>query len=1405
MKQLAIIVSLILLSFTYSNYPDNTNKHFTHQNNFHDLNCPDFIPITQTNNEINSINKFESGSNGDWYSQITENILEEEYNITYSNEDKVFQSPNRKNNLRFYYNNDGFTAAPRSFNENQYLNNKKNAWEIRISIIDKDYVCEDSELKISGNKAFIENANIRISYINDLNGMRQDFIIKKKNINSKRLELNLTALTDLKMKVSSDAVNFEDRHAKVKMRYSSLKTWDADGKELASCFREISQKEFCIVVNDEDAVYPITIDPVSSDPDWNSYGNQNASKFGFSVSGAGDVNGDNYSDVIVGAVLYDNGQIDEGRAFVYYGSSDGLSSSPDWTSEINMANANFGNAVSTAGDVNGDGYSDVIVGARYYTNGQQSEGGAFVYYGSETGLSNAPDWISEGNQTAAFYGTSVSTAGDVNGDGFSDVVIGAPQFSNLQSGEGRVFLYLGSTSGLATSEAWSAESNRIDANFGNSIALAGDVNGDGYSDIIVGANKLGVGQENEGKVFVYHGFTGGLPATANWTAESNQYHAEFGSSVFTAGDVNGDGYSDVIIGSDKYDNGEVDEGRVFVYHGSNIGLSNTANWTAESNQASAYFGSSVSTAGDVNGDGYSDVIVGAKFYVNGQASEGRAFIYSGSPAGLLSNPFWIDEVNEENANFGTSVCIAGDVNGDGFSDVIVGAPNIDNTFTNEGGAFVYYGSSGNINTSYKITLQNSLSNAIAGDVNGDGYSDVITGDPYHSGPENQEGIVNVFFGSSTGTSPIPGWSFEINIVNANFGTRVSTAGDVNSDGYADVIVSCDDSNGVFLFYGSASGLSPIPNWTKKSHINATTAGDVNGDGFSDLLMSYSGQAVIYYGSASGPSDSADWSTNDYGGASGTAGDVNGDGYSDIIFGDENFSNPDFHEGRAIAYYGSAAGLSVTADWSAEINLENALFGYSVSTAGDVNGDGYSDVVIGAPNYAELGLHFGQIYVYHGSETGLNQNYSFHYSKVSPDCYYGNSVCTAGDVNNDGYSDIIIGGEYFWGSFYNQGRADILLGTESGIDRFKISSILVNQHGFNLGRSVSAAGDVNGDGFSDIIVSNPGNSFVYFGNTIISRKSNVMQNRPGNYEVVYSGGLTGVNGQVRLNLFGINPLGRSDGKLNIECIESNSIFSSSVNTYSFTFTGSANYTDLGLEGKNLIADVSGLNPDILYKWRARVEYNPVNNPFQKTGCWKYYNSYIPVPAGSFRAKEFMLNVKTLDLKVFIQGFYLPENDKMQEDSVTVFLRSVFSPYNIMDSAKTLVDSTGSGVFLFNNVLNESEFYIQINHRNSLETWSKEPVSFYNSQLGYDFTTEVMKAFGDNLVQIDSSPIQFGIYSGDVNKDGVIDLIDCSLIDNDIYNLVTGYVQTDLNGDGIVDIADQVIADNNGFYFVNKITP
>jgi len=362
---------------------------------------------------------------------------------------------------------------------------------------------------------------------------------------------------------------------------------------------------------------------------------------------------------------------------------------PDWTAEGNQEEAYFGVVVSTAGDVNGDGYGDVIIGAPGYDNGQDDDGRVFVYYGSTSGLLKIADWTAKGNQDEAYFGWSVSTAGDVNGDGYSDVIVGAPGYHEYA---GRAFVYYGSASGLSTGAKWIGGAEQAKEYYGVSVSGAGDVNGDGYGDVIVGADMYDNGERNEGRAYVYYGSASGLSQSYAWTAEGNQDEAYFGISVSEAGDVNGDGFSDVIIGAHYYDNGETNEGRAFVYHGGASGLSKTYNWAAEGDQAYAHFGISVSEAGDVNDDGFLDVIVGLYGYDGGQPNEGRAFVYHGSASGLSKTYNWAAEVGQKYAYFGISVSKAGDVNGDGFSDVIIGAYQYDNSDKNEGSTFIYYGS-----------------------------------------------------------------------------------------------------------------------------------------------------------------------------------------------------------------------------------------------------------------------------------------------------------------------------------------------------------------------------------------------------------------------------------------------------------------------------------------------------------------------------------------------------------------------------------------------------------------------------------------------------------------------------------------------------------------------------------------
>ncbi len=147
---------------------------------------------------------------------------------------------------------------------------------------------------------------------------------------------------------------------------------------------------------------------------------------------------------------------------------------------------------------------------------------------------------------------------------------------------------------------------------------------------MVAAWKYANGQTNEGAVYIYHGTAGGMNTTPALIIEGNLGSAYFGYSADRAGDVNNDGYDDIIVGAYKFSNGQTNEGKFFIYHGSASGINPIAATTIESNQSSAYMGNSVAGIGDVNNDGFDDVAVGAYYYENGETDEGRVNIYKGS-------------------------------------------------------------------------------------------------------------------------------------------------------------------------------------------------------------------------------------------------------------------------------------------------------------------------------------------------------------------------------------------------------------------------------------------------------------------------------------------------------------------------------------------------------------------------------------------------------------------------------------------------------------------------------------------------------------------------------------------------------------------------------------------------------
>ena len=422
----------------------------------------------------------------------------------------------------------------------------------------------------------------------------------------------------------------------------------------------------------------------TSDDVWITAGDREGANLGQEVVKAGDVNGDGYADLLTNAKAF-NGSLYDARALAFYGSADGLSATPDWTATNDQPDSQFGRVLAPAGDVNGDGYDDVLVGAPYFDAGSGDEGRAYLYLGSANGLSAAPAWTADGEDYVSYFSRGLGGAGDVNGDGYDDVLVGATYWTDPQTGDwGRVSLFLGSAGGLGDTAVWTAQGNPSYGGFGAPTTGAGDVNGDGYDDVLIAEPSFWGDQDQEGRVYLYHGGPSGPGDTPAWTDEGDQDYAHFGNAVSSAGDVNGDGYGDVIIAAWYYDAEDFNEGRAYVYHGSADGLAAEPAWMAEGNQYTARFGISVDGAGDANGDGYDDVLVGADAFSNGQTNEGRGFLFAGGPDGVSASPLLTVEGDQEDARFAAAVAGPGDVDGNGVVELAFGAPDYDWQATDDG-------------------------------------------------------------------------------------------------------------------------------------------------------------------------------------------------------------------------------------------------------------------------------------------------------------------------------------------------------------------------------------------------------------------------------------------------------------------------------------------------------------------------------------------------------------------------------------------------------------------------------------------------------------------------------------------------------------------------------------------------
>jgi hypothetical protein len=854
-----------------------------------------------------------------------------------------------------------------------------------------------------------------------------------------------------------------------------------------------------------------------------------------------------------------------------------------------VANTSFGSSLSIGRLHSGaDSYRDLLIGASQYNvnqsgcpTGANRFGAAFIFYGGGNGLqmeAGFPKYSLIGAPIGSFRNTN--TQGNYHGFGYSvlaanldspndqpddlihqvdDIIIGSPVDGYL-GGIGVVYYYSSRHLGVDSVTYTHYPKNPVPTAviqdpvnngltfFGGTLANAGDINLDGYDDIIItrGKDVTTTTRNDNSRALVLYG--GGyedlgvgkigpqlpLDGGGNLVCVTSASQAQGScASSGTSCEVLGDG-----------EPGPAACTPLVLTYGETVGNS----WGVQ------VAGASTSGASDVNGDGYADVLVG--WSVNG-ANKSEARLHYGSPTGLsasysrikplVSGPF-------DNLGLGVSM---GDFNGNGFSDVAVAAPD-DQSFAGNQGGVVYLmrgkegGLSPQVNHYDALIAENqsferysSASGYLAhakpvGDLNGDGYTDVIAmfirppkilTSNYVYTPHYD---LVVYYGSSGGLithdedgksllpslSPAnslhPTFIPSANDAAPNF-RWFSPAGDVNGDGYSDIVAGgAGASDPIYLYHGSpsglqtliqpqappVSGLDPIiiasnhqrgPNFERgfaiATHQNpAVTFGDFNGDGYSDLAFGsrVNQKVLVVFGSADGLQTDGvlAWSTSDF-----------------VV--------------AASPCTGTVPSLSCLAQELEPSGAATGNFGASIANVGDINGNGYDDLVVGAPAAA---ADDGAAYVFHGSAQGLKLHGGTGSGILilppgftsSTERMFGTAVAGLGDVNGDGYADFIIASYHHSAENFRNGAGFLFYGKPNGTgvsgiessgvrpstDDFALMTdtkscdgagckpllMTINRSKLATGLGgtpqtsslgwfdgIVAVGDLNGDGFSDVLI------------------------------------------------------------------------------------------------------------------------------------------------------------------------------------------------------------------------------------------------------------------------------------------------------------------------------------------------
>lgn len=395
-------------------------------------------------------------------------------------------------------------------------------------------------------------------------------------------------------------------------------------------------------------------------------------QFGYNLAIVKDINGDNIDDVVIGAPAANKPSpyiYRAGRVYIYFGGSSISFATPDMVLTGQSTSANFGASVNSAGDVNGDGYNDLIIGAFEHDG---KKGKAYIYFGG-TSFDATPDFTITGDAIDDRLGYSVNTAGDVNKDGYDDFLIGV---RGHDTERGKAYLFLGKET-LSTTPDLVFQGEANGDHMGERVGSLGDINNDTYPDFFISAP---VHSSVTGKVYIYFG-GGTVDNTADITILGENNNDYFGISVSKLGDVNGDKIDDFIIGAGEFG---TNQGKAYIYYGStNIPEISTSDLEILGEANTNHFAYSTAYAGDINQDGYNDILVGAEYATY---YKGKAYLYYGGTAmdNIADKTFTgkgVAGVTKEKFGYWLS---AGDIDNDKISDIIISSPDSSYVFVYKG-------------------------------------------------------------------------------------------------------------------------------------------------------------------------------------------------------------------------------------------------------------------------------------------------------------------------------------------------------------------------------------------------------------------------------------------------------------------------------------------------------------------------------------------------------------------------------------------------------------------------------------------------------------------------------------------------------------------------------------------------